>query len=1185
MATRNLLLFMLFAGLIVFFFFFLSDDPGGEVTDPSRQRRSPGKVPASQAVDLQKAHHQGVSLIERHQFAKAEEALLPVVEAVPDGFVPLFNLAIAQLNQAEAGVDRAIQSLLRARELDATDPRVPYALGLIHRFKGDEEPALEEFRRAVELAPGDPEANYNVAVSLANLDQRSQALPYFEIAARLDPTLLGPLNNLQLIYRRAGRKDEADRILDQFKSLKESGRGRSTSTKYTEQGDLSLSIRDWNVPLPAKESVVPIAFDTPTWLRPEPRIAEQRLAPPAALVDLDLDCVPDLWVAGERGGVWSLRGETPIDRVVPEELAAATTFAVGDFDEDGVPDVATAVAGGVSLFSVDDRGDRAAGPAFTLQQRIELEDNGPIAELRWVDLDLEGDLDLLIIPEAGQPLIALNQGRAIRLADAPKLPWIGENAGEEVGGISQITVRDLDGDVDADFVFSTDSRSAIDSIVNAPEWNFSLGEGSIAEGGSDQLLLATAIVDLDGDVLDDLVVLRRVGGEDQILWARGVEVVKAEADQPASSFFASTLEPLIVKYGDETSPAPGTARTLHFDDFDLDGKVDFALSAASVGESTTPGPLRTWILKGDGAGRFELVSTIEAPAKEFVSGDLDGDFDPDLIVLSPGGAPIFVRNVTNPLEGTPTPYHAFRLYLGGARDGEDRRTNLLGYGTRLELRAGDLVSARTFEGALGSRSQGLAPMIFGIGPRDEADWVYLRWSDGVSQSENQLPLDSCHQIEEVQRKSSSCPVLFCWDGTSYRFITDFMGGGGLGFWIGPGEFATPEPTEVVRIAPDALQPIEGEYRLSVMEPMQEACYIDQLTLLAVDHPNGTEVYPLEYFPVKGAKPSGVPLLVNSIARSFPLEVTVGGNRVDPACLASVDRQYAGPSLIDPDLVGYATRTEWVLSFPTFQIERASVQAEKGEDDPVYLFLDGWVEYPYSRINFAAWQRDESIADRRLEAPSFWWDRGDGDWQLIGREIGYPAGMPKTMVLEVTEAVTQGAKRFRIESNLEVYWDRVFLASATVVSSDRVKRVELKSAELRFGGYPREYSDDGSLPATYHYQERDATLGYLPMGGNITRYGRVEELLTTVDDQFVILGGGDELELIYDVNSLPELTSPQIRTFLLDTHGYCKDRDPLTAAASSVEPLPFGSMTKYPPAVDDREPNRRLYRQNWNTRRD
>ncbi len=1184
MTTRNLLLFILLAG-VTLFLLFLADDSGEEVVDPTRQRRGPGKVPAAQAAALQKSHHQGVSLIERHQFAKAEEVLLPIVDAVPDAFVPLFNLAIAQLNQAEAGVDRAIQSLLRARELDARDPRVPYALGLIHRFKGDEEPALEEFRRAVELAPGDPEANYNVAVSLANLDQRSQALPYFEIAARLDPTLLGPLNNLQLIYRRAGRKDDADRILDQFKSLKESGRGRSTSTKYTEQGDLTRSIRDWNVPVPADTAAVSIAFGPPTWLRPEPRIVEHRLAPPAAVVDLDLDCVPDLWVAGERGGIWSMRGVTPVARVVPEELTAATTFAVGDFDEDGVPDVATAVAGVVSLYSANDPGSPATGPAFTLQQSIDLEDNGPIAELRWVDLDLEGDLDLLIIPEAGKPLIALNQGRTIRLAAEPRLPWIGQGSSDGVARVSEITVRDLDGDVDADFVFSTDARSAIHSIVNAPEWKFSLGEGTIAEGGPDQLLLATAIVDIDGDALDDLVVLRRVGGEDQIRWARGAEMVSAETDQPVSSFFASTFEPLIMKYGSGAGPAPGTARTLHFEDFDLDGKEDLAFSAASAGESMTSGPLRTWILKGDGAGRFELVATIEAPAKEFVTGDLDGDLDPDLIALSPGGAPIFVRNVTNPLEGVPTSYHALRLYLGGARDGMDRRTNLLGYGTRLELRAGDLVSARTFEGALGCRSQGLAPMIFGIGPRQEADWVYLRWSDGVSQSESQLALDNCHQIEEVQRKSSSCPVLFCWDGASYQFITDFMGGGGLGFWVGPGKFATPEPTEVVRIAPDALQPIEKEYRLSVMEPMQEACYIDQLTLVAVDHSQGTEVYPLEYFPVKGAKPSGIPLLVNSIARSFPIEVTVNGNRVDPNRLSTIDRQYAGPNQIDPDLVGYATRTEWVLSFERFQIERASAHSHQTGDDPIYLFLDGWVEYPYSRINFAAWQRDETVADRRLEAPSFWWDRGDGDWQLIGREIGYPAGMPKTMVLEVTDAITLGAKRFRIESNLEVYWDRIFLASATEVSSDRVKRVELKSAELRFGGYPKEYSDDGSLPATYHYQERDATLGYLPMVGKVTRYGRVEELLTTVDDRFVILGGGDELVLRYDANSLPELIGHQIRTFLLDTHGYCKDRDPLTATASSVEPLPFGSMTKYPPAADDREPNRSVYRQNWNTRRD
>ena len=117
----------------------------------------------------------------------------------------------------------------------------------------------------------------------------------------------------------------------------------------------------------------------------------------------------------------------------------------------------------------------------------------------------------------------------------------------------------------------------------------------------------------------------------------------------------------------------------------------------------------------------------------------------------------------------------------------------------------------------------------------------------VTQSELEVPLDACHTIEELQRKSSSCPVLFTWDGERYRFITDFMGGGGLGFWIAPGEFAPPDPTEVVRIEPGALAPIAGELRLSVMEPMQEVAYIDRLALIAVDHPPGSTVVVVHRF--------------------------------------------------------------------------------------------------------------------------------------------------------------------------------------------------------------------------------------------------------------------------------------------------------------------------------------------------
>lgn len=1106
-----------------------------------------GATPAAR-LSLLERHHEGVALIERHEFTEAEAVLAPLVEEVPEEFVPRFNLGLAQLNQAEKGVDRAIVTLEIAREYGPYEPRVPYCIGIVHRFVGDEEAALAAFRRAVELAPDDPDANYQVAISLAHLDQREQALPYFEIAVRLDPTILGAWNNLQLAYRRAGRIEDADRALAHFQMLKETGRGRGHSTKYTEQGDLCRAIRDWDLAIPADEAAIEIEFTKFEMMAEDPAATPVR-PPPAALVDLDLDCHPDLWVAGEHGGVWRIIGDTFVRHDLPAPVRDASTFAVGDIDEDGVPEVVTANGNRVTVH----RAQAILPPVLTELQSFEVP--GPVAELRLVDLDLESDLDLLIVLADGAPLIAVNEGRALAAPGQPTIPWA-DGAG--VAGLSIAFARDLDGDGDAELGFAGAGGSAtLVGVVNAPQWEY-----TPMDAESLPAVQGTAVdpqaADLGGDLVDDLLVVRdEDAGEGRFGVADGDETVFDD------------VHTLSIEFGQGTVVGRPTAVTIL--DVDLDGHLDLALAAPDA-----DGAGAVWILRNDGAGRFERVATFAFDATALIAGDLDDDIDIDLVAIAAGGTPMVFRNETDP-SATGEPHHAFRTYLGGARDGDDRRTNLLGYGTRVEVRSGDLAVARTYEGSIGHRAQGIAPLIVGIGERTKIDWIYLVWPDGVSQAERDIGLGGCEKIEEVQRKSSSCPVLFTWDGSEYRFITDFMGGGGLGFWIGPDEYAFPEPTEVVRIAPDALAPIDGELRLSVMEPMQEACYVDRLSLAAVDHPPGSEVYPLEYFPVQGEPPSGAPLLLWEADRRFPVAIEDGAGAIDPALVAEVDRKYAAPRRLDPDLVGYADRSEWIV---TFEGGRAS-------QERTYLFLDGWVEYPYSRVNFAAWQ-----GTRRLAAPTFHWDRGDGDWQLIGEELGYPAGMPKTMVLDVTDPLRAGATRFRIDTNLELFWDRMFLAAAVTLSEDAApvegvasRIVPLLSAELRFGGYPKEYSDDGALPNTYHYTERDGTLGYRAMGGLLTRYGRVDELIASVDDRFAILGGGDELLLRHDATALPALPDGWRRTYLLDTHGYCKDRDPLTAHPESVEPLPFGTMTAYPPAETDREPDRAQYRRTWNTRQD
>jgi len=83
----------------------------------------------------------------------------------------------------------------------------------------------------------------------------------------------------------------------------------------------------------------------------------------------------------------------------------------------------------------------------------------------------------------------------------------------------------------------------------------------------------------------------------------------------------------------------------------------------------------------------------------------------------------------------------------------------------------------------------------------------------------------------MQRKISSCPVLFSWNGTRFEFITDFAGVGGLGYYVAPGEYASTQPLDYVKIESQQLCPRDGSYELRITEPMEETAYVDQLELL------------------------------------------------------------------------------------------------------------------------------------------------------------------------------------------------------------------------------------------------------------------------------------------------------------------------------------------------------------------
>ena len=115
-------------------------------------------------------------------------------------------------------------------------------------------------------------------------------------------------------------------------------------------------------------------------------------------------------------------------------------------------------------------------------------------------------------------------------------------------------------------------------------------------------------------------------------------------------------------------------------------------------------------------------------------------------------------------------------------------SNRLGVGAKVQVRAGSL-SARL---DLSATTPAVAPadLVFGLGARSGADVARVLWTSGILQAEvpsgDAATLTSPFTINELDRKPSSCPFLFTWNGERFEFVTDFLGGGEMGDWVAPG---------------------------------------------------------------------------------------------------------------------------------------------------------------------------------------------------------------------------------------------------------------------------------------------------------------------------------------------------------------------------------------------------------------
>lgn len=559
---------------------------------------------------------------------------------------------------------------------------------------------------------------------------------------------------------------------------------------------------------------------------------------------------------------------------------------------------------------------------------------------------------------------------------------------------------------------------------------------------------------------------------------------------------------------------------LHFLDYDNDGWQDLL--------GWGPTGIRLWRNRGR-LGFQERSADLGLqglPAiRQVLPADFDQDGDTDFVIALAAGGLRYYRNDGGNAN------NAIRVRLLG------NRSNASGIGTRIEVNGGSWRTLRTVQ---------QLPVEIGVGRRTKLDSVTVRWFD------TQLPnIDVTIEpkvvlnLIELTVPGGSCPYLYAWDGTGFRFITDLLGAAPVGLPVAPKRYIEADPEELVRIGTAAsFPPRANRHVLQVTEELREILYLDAARLVAVDHPADVEVHPTSK--LLPGRPFPEHRLV-ALHQPIPLRraTTLEGTDVTRFLQATDGKRVSPPNPRGEAYRGLAEPHGLVLEF-----------AELPLNHPIVLVLDGWLRFGGGMANIAAAHRE----DFGFPFPTLEAELPDGTWQRLDVQVGAPAGKTKTILADLTGILPAGARRLRLTQSFEIHWDRIALLHRAPPDSFREHRLSPTVADL----HPRGFSAFADLPASepltplYDQLLPRPNWRYTPSGW-ATRHGDVRELVQHRDQGLAIVAAGDELTLEFETATLPAPAQGSQRTFFLWSVGWDKDADYHVAAGNTIEPLPWSGM--------------------------
>jgi hypothetical protein len=1011
--------------------------------------------------------------------------------------------------------------------------------------------AVEEFRQALEIAPESARERLNYALALVRAGRANEGVAELERVQKQDPALPHTWFNLGIQYKKRNTPEWQSKAIAQFERMiqlvpEEPISHYNLGYLYKVAGRFTDAVAQFETAarldpnLAGPHFQLYNAYRDPQMARAEDAARElatfqaikKRQAGAAVPEDLEWSYYSEIFdpIDPRDGAIDSAPAAPSLrEREVLNGLDAASAgLVVVMADADDRPDLIAWSAKGVHLLAGGEKATGAAG--------IEL--LKAVVSVAPADFDNDGNTDLAIVTGEGASLWRGN-GAGVFTAHAAVLP---------PGRFVRAFWVDYDHDYDVDLMllgprsYLLRNAAAAGFADVSSEFPFVRGEPvdallfeAVADSIGHDVIVSHA--DGSGTLYRDRLAGRYEAEPIQALpaGARGLVAadvnrdswmdVIAESDDGALALVNTSGRLEAIRLGS----APG--RAIATVDFDNAGVVDVLAGNRLI----------RWTVQGV---RETPLATAPLPGAAIARAAADFDADGRIDVASVGeSGRVLLATNTSAIGG-----RWLRVALAGVKNLK------LAPGAEVEIKSGARYQKAMYRGV---------PLLFGLGARDIVDTVRITWPNGLIQNEARQAVGRAATFKEAQRLSGSCPMIFTWDGTAFRFISDVLGVAPLGASAGDGQYFPVDRDEYIHIPGAALSAVDGHYEVRVTEELREVSYIDRIQLIAVDYP------------------SSVTLVTNDKFKSPPFpEFRLFG--VDTPIVPSAARDHRGRDVVDRVRTidrryvdGYARDAEGVAELHSIELDFGTA----APDNTALLVLTGWVDWADgSTFRGIAQERKEGLVLPYLQVKD-----ARGEWRTVVEDMGLPAGKTKTIAVDLTSKFLSSSREVRIVTSMCVYWDQIVLSEHSRGPAATLTPVDAAAADLRFRGFSRLVVDpERKQPESFDYHDVSPTSMWNPTPGFYTRYGDVRALVTRADDELLIMGSGDEVRLLFDAATLPQLSRGWRRDFLLLVEGWAKDADANTAFSQTVEPLPFRGMSAYPYGAGERFP-RPDYARAFNTR--